>query len=123
MYKAPGEQAVGDVGRLNAISVGADHRDLEWDKCVRERIEVAARTAPRIRHVGFCPFVRAVASSGLRLAIVRGSRILQGQQSIRSRRWQYRIHHEKIVRVCLVVAYAKGNILAYGSFGLNVPSE
>src|ERR1700693_2293081 len=79
----PGKQAVGDIGRLNTIDMGAHHRDLERYKCIRERIEVAARTAPRIGYVDFGLLVRAVTSGCLRLTIVCGSCVLQCQKSIR----------------------------------------
>src|SRR5579864_8760794 len=83
MDKAPDQQAVRDVGRLYAVNIGAKHWNLKRDERIRERIEVAARAAPGIRHVDFALLAWAVTRSRLRLAIVRGSRVLQRQKAIR----------------------------------------
>src|ERR1700722_6070976 len=126
MDKTPDQQSVRNVGRLDAIDVGADHRNLERDKRVGQGIEVTARTAPGIRHIYFALLTGAIAGSDLRLAIVRGPRVFQSQESIGcggADGGQNRIHQKKIVGVSLVVADAKGDIFPYGSFALDIPRE
>src|SRR4029077_15840259 len=114
MKKSPGKKAVGDVGRLNAIDIGANHRNLKRDKGIREWVEIAPRAAPRIRCVKFGLLVRAVTSGYLHLTIVRRSGVLQCQQSIRCRSSdsrQNRIHEKKVIRVSLIVFDTKGDVL------------
>src|SRR5580704_3732610 len=82
MDKSPDQQTVRNVRRLDAVNIGADHRNLERDKRVGQGVEVAARTAPGIRHIHFALLTGAVAGGDLRLAIVRGTRIFQRQESI-----------------------------------------
>src|SRR6266436_4289027 len=109
--KPRGHNAIGNVRRKQPAYIRSNDGNLEGDKRVGERIEVATSPAPGVGQAHIGALAKAIVSGDVGLAILRSSRILHGQQSVSTCGIEHGIQKKEVYGVAVEIARAEIEIL------------